>query len=257
MLSDGNLKKSTTSQKCSLEAAFANLSDPVCQAVGLFKKDFPDLNGFCNRMTDRYVHPEMQPYVYITGGITANFLNKNTFAGDLDFWFNSVPPKDVIRKQYKFAKNVLVLTSQVDPTYDAMDQLNGRLEGGKKRSALTYFDQDNQIAVQFILRFIMDPIENVTRFDYQHVQPWFDCASRQLNITNEQIYAIYFKNLIPTDQISSFSEQFIKQKLTSSLYKKSEEYQTYFKRYEKWTKRGYSFGGIKELELQDSDNIPF
>lgn len=205
-----------------------------------------NLNCYINN----YVVPEMKPFIYIAGGSIATLIDgylsykkdqclfKKPEYGDIDFWLKEIPSKDSRRKQYKNLKEC--------EQYDSSQEYP---EGMGIRKAFTFMLSENNHetgfkSFQFIAKFIGDPRANVGRFDFEHCKPIYDVETEKLFISEEQIYSILNKKLLPIPMAKISIDKFLEfDKMPSLIKDISEddmgEAKETLKRVTKYYKRGY------------------
>ena len=201
-----------------------------------------------------FIAPEMLPYIYITGGsisslideyLNAQEINKEkAHYGDVDFWLKSIPPKSARIAQYRKWKD-----------WEQYDGSEDYPIGMKIRKAFTFILAENCISsdrtieyfssLQFIVKFIDTPEQNVARFDFEHCKAIYDPSLKKLYISPEQMYSILYKKLIPSAEAKLNIDKFLKfDKLVPKLIDNiPEEFQEVsketLKRVNKYYKRGY------------------
>jgi hypothetical protein len=200
----------------------------------IFSQVHSIFSSYCRQM----ICPELRPYVILSGGSIVKTLqdfvieavrgytptqsmtfysrfdlttSKNTVhRTDVDFFIWKKPPMSAIRAQYNLMKMRGISLKKIDKSQ--------YFTHGKKRRALTVFDQEDMI--QFIPHIQDHPTDVVKHFDFEHLKIYYDCRKDCIKYDDDILQYICFGDVVRQDN----------QAITQDRFDKWEQHMEYYRR---------------------------
>ena len=178
-----------------------------------FYKNIESIKQSFRSMINDLTVPEIRPYLFIAGGlidtaiingirhrgVNLNYGNTPICKSDVDFWLKTKPPRDVIKKQYKFIRSRMENSDFFVKDYPENQNYK------RKALSLIYEGIFTDYA-QFIIKYIGQPEEVVGTFDFVHCQGYYDIETDKLCLTDLQLQCILQRELIPTKNYKQYCD---------------------------------------------------